>query len=121
MAVFKNPFFFIPCLVFVINQLFERIGKLYIPYVHAYLDDLMAMPVILGITLQIYQWIHPAREKFTFTATHVIVATAYVSLVFEWLLPMFSSTYTRDWLDLVCYGIGAVYFYWLVNRSYSAH
>ncbi|WP_373522332.1 magnesium citrate secondary transporter [Aquiflexum sp.] len=89
--------------------------KIFINYVHAYLDDLLAMPVILGITLQVYRWIHPLKEKFVFSKIQVLVGWAYFSFLFEFFLPRWSSTYTADIIDVLCYGLGAIAFYKLIN------
>ncbi len=117
MTVFKNPFFFIPVLIFTINQVLERYFELFIPIIHSYLDDLLAIPVILGITLQIYRKIHPQKDAFSFTKKQILVAVIYVSIVFELILPYFSSTYTSDIYDAVCYTLGAIYFFFLINQS----
>jgi hypothetical protein len=117
MSVIKNPFFLFPCMVFWINQFLERVLNIFIPYVHSYLDDLMAMPVILGITLQIYRWIHPLKNSFAFTKVQVFVGVVYVSLIFEVLLPLWYETYIMDIWDIPCYVIGAFYFYLLINRK----
>jgi uncharacterized membrane protein len=85
------------------------------------LDDLLAIPVILGMMLQIYKKIHPRRDKFIFTKTQILVAVIYVSVVFEWFLPRYSSTYIGDFWDVVCYVLGAVYFYFLVNQAATFH
>ncbi|HSJ69683.1 MAG TPA: hypothetical protein VK921_18520 [Anditalea sp.] len=116
MSVLKNPLFIFSCLVFWINQYLERIQEIYIPYVHAYLDDLLAMPVVLGITLQAFRWFHPLKDKFIFTKTHIILAVVYFSLIFEVILPMKSEIYTRDWWDVLCYALGALAFYYFINN-----
>jgi hypothetical protein len=116
MTVFKNPFFYIPVLIFAANQILERYFKLFIPLAHSYLDDLLAIPVILGITLQIYRKIHPRKDAFSFTKMQILVAVIYVSVVFEWILPRFSTIYTSDILDICCYFAGGVYFFFLINR-----
>ncbi len=115
MSIFKNPYFLAASLFFWVNQFLEKVLKIFIPYVHAYLDDLLAMPVILGITLQVFKWIHPLKDDFVFSKTQVLVGWAYLSFLFEFLLPKWSSTYTGDILDIVCYGLGAVAFYKLIN------
>ncbi len=120
MSVIKNPYFILPCLVFWINQYLERIEKIFLPYIHSYLDDLLAMPVILGITLQVYRWIHPSRSNFVFTKIQIVVAVVYISLLFEVLLPLYSSTYISDFLDVVCYVIGAVYFHKFINVPHGS-
>lgn len=114
MTVFKNPFFYILVLIFAVNQVLERYFKLFIPIAHSYLDDLLAIPVILGITLQIYRKIHPKKDAFSFTKIQILVAIIYVSVVFEWFLPRFSTTYTSDIFDVICYFVGGFYFYFLI-------
>lgn len=114
-SVFKNPYFLIACIIFWLNQFLEKVMKVFIPYIHAYLDDLMAMPVVLGITLQVFRWIHPLKQDFVFSKTQVLVGWAYFSFLFEFLLPKWSSTYISDILDVFCYGLGAIAFYKLIN------
>lgn len=115
MSVFKNPYFLIACLLFWTNQFLEKVMKVFIPYVHAYLDDLLAMPVILGITLQVFRWIHPLKDDFVFSKTQVAVGWLYFSFLFELVLPRWSPIYTADILDVLCYGLGALAFYKLIN------
>jgi hypothetical protein len=116
MSVFKNPFFILPCILFWINQYFEKVLGTFIPYVHSYLDDFLAMPVVLGLTLQIYQWIHPLRKDFVFSKVQVVVAVIYFAVIFEAFLPFWSDTYTMDVLDVFCYGLGTIWFYFLINK-----
>lgn len=115
MRVVKNPYFVIACLIFWMNQLLEKVFGIFVPWVHEYLDDLLAMPVVLGITLQVFQWIHPKKEKFRFSKIQVAVGWIYFSFLFEFLLPKYSERYTADVWDVFAYGIGAVAFYVLIN------
>jgi len=116
MSVLKNPYFLLPALLFWVNQYLERVEEIFIPFLHSYFDDLLAMPVVLGITLQVYRWIHPMKNGFVFTPTQVLVGFIYFSLLFEGLLPSWSATYTRDIWDIVCYFLGSVWFYFLINK-----
>lgn len=117
MSVFKNPFFILPCLLFWINQYLEKIQEIYIPLVNSYFDDFLAMPVVLGITLQIYHWIHPLKKRFIFTPLQILVAVLYFSVIFEGLLPLVSEVYIRDLWDILYYLLGAVWFYFLINKK----
>ena len=117
MTVLKKPHFWLPALVFWVNQYLEKIQEIFIPYMHRYLDDLLAMPVILGITLQLFRWAYRKKESFIFTKMQILVGTAYISFIFEVLLPQWSDRYTADPFDLLCYGLGAVYFYFFINRQ----
>lgn len=117
MSVLKNPHFWIPALLFWVNQYLEKVQGVFIPFVHSYFDDLLAMPVILGITLQVFRWIHRAKGAFVFTKIQILVGTAYISFLFEVLLPQWSDKYTADPWDVLCYGLGSVYFYFFINRG----
>ncbi|SEJ11746.1 hypothetical protein SAMN05192553_102468 [Cyclobacterium xiamenense] len=117
MPVYSNPWFLLPALTFWINQYLERVQGIYFPLVHSYLDDLLAMPVILGLTLQLYRWIHPRKERLVFSIKQVLVGFLYISLLFEVLLPAWSATYVRDPWDVGCYFLGSVYFYGLINKK----
>lgn len=117
MTIFKNPFFLTCCILFWINQFLERVLEIYIPYMHAYLDDLLAMPVVLGITLQVFRWIHPLKNTFRFTILQVVVGWAYFSFLFEYVLPKFSEVYTTDILDVLCYALGSWIFYEFINKK----
>ena len=116
MTVLKNPHVWLPALVFWVNQYVEKIQNIFIPYIHSYLDDLLAMPVILGISLQLFRWLYRSQASFVFTTFQIFVGTAYTSFIFEVLLPRWSDRYTADLWDVICYGIGAVYFYFFINR-----
>lgn len=116
MFVLKNPFFVAACLLFWVNQYLEKIQGIYLPFVHAYLDDILAMPVVLGITLQVFQWIHPKKSAFRFTPVQVIVGWLYFSFLFEFLLPKWSDIYVADPIDVLMYGLGCLLFYRLINR-----
>jgi hypothetical protein len=118
MTVFKNPFFYIPCLVFWVNQYFEKVQGIFIPFIHAYLDDLLAMPVVLGIALQVFRFIHPFKDNFIFTKVQVGIGVAYFAFLFEIVLPRWSATYTADIWDVLCYAIGAFIFYRFINITH---
>lgn len=117
MSVFRNPYFITCAVIFWLNQYLEKVKDIFIPYVHAYLDDLLAMPVVLGLTLQIMRWFHQKRNLYIFTKVQIGIAIIYFTIIFEVILPLKSDTYTRDWWDVVCYTIGAVAFYYLINKK----
>tara|TARA_R110002050_G_scaffold24128_1_gene64461 strand:+ start:1664 stop:2041 length:378 start_codon:yes stop_codon:yes gene_type:complete len=115
MSIIRNPYFWTPCILFWANQYLEKIQGLFLPFLHSYLDDLLAIPVVLGITLQIFRWIYAKNKQMVFCRKQVIIGLLYFGFLFEGLLPAWSSTYVRDPFDLVCYGIGAIYFWFFIN------
>ncbi|HSI75235.1 MAG TPA: hypothetical protein VK957_05060, partial [Lunatimonas sp.] len=65
----------------------------------------------------VFRYIYRNRKTFIFTKTQILIGTAYISFVFEVLLPQWSDRYTADPWDVLCYGLGAVYFYLFINRQ----
>lgn len=43
--------------------------------------------------------------------------TVYFSVIFELILPYYSSRYTRDFIDILAYGLGA-YIYSIYQSKY---
>ena len=116
--ILRNPLFLVCCILFWFNQAIERSG-IVLPFIHAYVDDLLAMPVVLGITLQVMRWLYPGGQLLVFSPVHVLVGWLYFSLLLEGLLPLLSTTYTADLWDILCYGIGSLAFYFWINRAQS--
>ena len=114
--LFKNPIFIFASLAFWVNQYLEKSLGIFVPIYHAYGDDLMAMPVVFGLCLQVMRWIHPLGSQLTFSRKQVIIGLAYFSIVFEIVLPLISKTYTADPLDVICYGLGTLVFLKFMNK-----
>ncbi|MDQ3192323.1 MAG: magnesium citrate secondary transporter [Bacteroidota bacterium] len=93
----------------------EKQFGIFIPFIHAYLDDFLCMPVVLTLTLYILQMILK-EERFRLSKYQVIFAIIYFSVMFELVLPAFSSKYTSDVMDIAAYLIGAFVFYKYINR-----
>ncbi|PZX58001.1 hypothetical protein LV85_00187 [Algoriphagus chordae] len=116
MGMFKNPIFIFASIAFWVNQYLEKSLGIFLPVYHSYGDDLMAMPVVFGICLQLMRCWHPAGGELTFSTKQVMIGLVYFSLVFEVLLPFKSTTYTADPLDVVCYVIGTLVFLKFMNK-----
>lgn len=111
----QEPIVWLSIVLFAINQMVERVWKIFIPYVHAYLDDLLCMPIILGLCTQIIQWIHPAKQYYHLSRNHIIISILFFSIVIELIYPfVYPESYTGDLFDVVCYTIGGLLFYQLV-------
>lgn len=115
-SLFKNPIFIFASVAFWVNQYLEKSLGVFVPIYHSYGDDLMAMPVVFGICLQAMRWWHPSGEGLTFTRKQVLIGLVYFSVVFEVFLPLISSNYTADPLDVLCYAIGSLVFLKFMNK-----
>lgn len=112
MKYLLRPLFILACTLFIINQLSES-QQIFLPYIHAYLDDLLCFPIVLTLILFLLRKIY-RNPHYRFTTTQIVFAVAYFSLVFEVFLPYFSANYRGDVWDVVAYGLGAwVFWKWM--------
>lgn len=114
--IISHPLVAMSMLLFWVNQILERVFHLHLPYVHAYLDDLLCMPVVLGISMQMMQYLRTSKSFYYLSKAHVVLAFGYISFMFEIVLPAFSPTYTSDPWDVLCYAAGSWAFYqWVIK------
>lgn len=112
---YTSKYFWCCLLLFVANQCVERLG-IHIPYVHAYLDDLLTAGIVLGFTLLIQQQVTYRNPNYVFNKAHSIVFVCWYALLFEVIFPSYDSRHYADWLDVFAYGIGAIGFHYLGNN-----
>ena len=116
MHILRNPVFLISAGLFWITYTLEYFKIFTWPFVHHYLDDLLAIPVILTLAVAVQrQWIY-RNPQYVLSKIQVIFAVLYLSIWFEGVLPVLSDKYTRDIWDILAYIIGAFVFYWFINR-----
>jgi len=116
-APLRHPLFVISVLLAAGNQLLERSG-IFLPIVHAYLDDLLCFPIVLPVGLAAYRFI--LRDaSYTLSHWQVWPAVVLYAVTFEWVLPSYSPIYTADPLDVVAYAVGASAFMLWINRPAS--
>lgn len=114
--LFKNPIFIFASIAFWANQYLEKSMGIFVPLYHSYGDDLMAMPVVFGLCLQLMRWFHAMGDQLTFSKKQVLIGLVYFSIVFEIVLPLVSKTYTADPIDVFCYGLGTIVFLKFMNK-----
>ena len=106
----------IPYLTFVANQIgmFDFLNS---SFVSSYLNDLLALPIILHLAIIPMKYIVYKNDEHTLGITNIIITFIAVSVVFEWLLPAQNKQYIADYLDVVCYATGSVWFYFAVDKK----
>lgn len=120
MYILRNPIFVISASIFWVTYTFEYFQIFTLPFVHYYLDDLLALPVILTLAVAAQrQWIY-RNPCYTLSKTQVVFAVIYVSVLFEGILPAFSVKYNRDAWDILAYILGAGLFYRFINKRQPA-
>ena len=116
-TILLHPLFLICSFLYIVNQLIERVYHIHLPIVHAYLDDVLCMPVVLTVTLAAMQKLY-GKPDMCLSRNQVIGTVLYFALVLEITLPYYApGIYTADSLDVLFYGIGAFAFYYIIQRK----
>ena len=118
MPLFLSPFFIACCTLFVLHQVLQLAFGIYIPLVHAYLDNLLSMPIILTLLVAERRYLFKRGVHYQFSFAEVVIATVYVSVVSEFLLPLLSNRFVYDPVDFVFYFLGtSLYLFSLHGKS----
>ncbi|MBS1527765.1 MAG: hypothetical protein JST19_19125, partial [Bacteroidetes bacterium] len=73
-------------------------------------------PVIANIGLWFQRVFLIKSDYYIQSSGQVIFVVVYVGLLFEVILPLISKRYTADWIDVLLYGAGGFFFYWVMNK-----
>lgn len=95
-------------LLFAAQFAAQRMG-LHVPWVHAYLDDLLCMPLMLFPVLLLFR--RRFGEGYTFPPVYLILTWVALCMVFEIIVPLRNPHFTADDRDMLCYGLGGVLFW----------
>lgn len=87
-----------------------------LPIINGYIGDALAIPVIANLGLWFQRVFIIRSNYYVLGIKHVVFIVIYVSLVFEGLLPLLSKTFTADWIDVLLYTIGGLFFYLVMNK-----
>jgi hypothetical protein len=118
MRTLRHPLFLLCALLFCLNRALE-LGQVYIWPLYAYLDDLLCLPLTLGIILAV-QRAYFRNDSMTVPVAHIAFAVTALSLFFEALLPLYKGLYTADVLDVGVYALGALVFHLYINKPLAA-
>lgn len=113
----KHPLIFFSILAFFIHQIIEKGFNFSVPVLHAYLDDLVCIPITLGMATQVIQWIHPLKELYYLNKTAVILSVLFYCILFEGILPFYNPlVFTADWIDIIMYAVGGFLYYQIISK-----
>ena len=114
-AFLTRPLLLLLVAVFFINQVFDHTG-VYIPFVHAYLDDVLTIPLSATLILFVQRFVTYRSPAYTLPMWQVVFLWAVFSVWFEWYLPQQSAAFVRNWWDILAYAVGGVLFVWKLNK-----
>jgi hypothetical protein len=119
MKTLLNRWFITGCLIWIIVITARKLGYP-LPLINGYIDDAFAIPVIANLGLWFQRVFIIKNNYYVLAPWHIIFIVIYVSLTFEGLLPVLSKTYTADWIDVLLYIFGGVFFYCVMNKPLSS-
>ncbi|WP_157472255.1 hypothetical protein [Neolewinella persica] len=82
------------------------------PWVDAYLDPLLALPILLGLLLFERRLIFRIQRL---SLLEVCLVSIVLMLIFEEGFPRWEPAFVRDYYDYIAYLFGSVYFWYAVN------
>ncbi|CAG5086650.1 hypothetical protein [Parvicella tangerina] len=110
MKKFINILFVFSWLIYLVLFIAKK-QEISLPYfISCYAADLLAIPLVLGLISVILKK-YTANPYFELSAIKVLFACTYFSLLFEWILPSYSSNYISDPIDVLCYFVGGGCYY----------
>ena len=116
MKVLKSPVFIICTLLFILHQLMQKVMDIHFPLFDRYLDNLLAMPIILTLLMIERRYLLGRKGVYQLSVLEIVIATGVIILVAEIVFPLLSRDFTTDWWDVLFYSLGSLVFYFTINR-----
>lgn len=111
----RYPLLFLLLALYVVH-LVLKFGRVPVPlFFSHYFADLLCMPLLLSCAALFMRWLKGDPGLYL-SGAMILVASLYVSLAFECVLPLFFQRYTADIWDVVMYGVGGGLFFVFQKR-----
>ncbi|WP_432672172.1 hypothetical protein [Flavobacterium sp. SM2513] len=114
--MFKKVVYGIMAVIAVVIYSMQRMDLPLPAFVNNYVNDLLCMPLILGVLTFIIRRLKKDKY-FTFPLLFVLFIASYYSVYFEYYLPKENARYTADWIDVALYFIGAIAYFLLEDKK----
>ncbi len=102
--------------LFIAGEIFSYLNIYQPRWIKNYLNDLLCMPIVLGICLKVLHFIKKDRS-IRISLFSALSLAAFYSLYFEVILPRFMERYTADIFDTVLYFTGALLFFFMQESA----
>lgn len=118
-SVLLQPFFVVCSALLIAHQIAQKILHYPIPWIDAYLDPLLCMPILLSIFLADQRW-KRSNINYYFSYADLIVITLIFAIIFEFLFPKWKKDFTSDYQDIIYYFTGSFLFYFFNKNNTQA-
>ena len=116
MEILKSPVFVISCILFGAHQALQKLFHISLPFLDLYLDNLLAMPIILTLLLAERRFLFKRGKQYRLPVLDVVIATIYIIFIAEVIFPLLSERFATEWWDVLFYVLGSILFLLTINR-----
>lgn len=116
LAAMRNQWFLCLLAVFLLHQFVQKILGLSSPFIDAYLDDVLCIPLFL----QLWNW----EKRFLFGQKNYrvnlwdsLILTSALALLFEFGFTKLSTAFTYDNFDFIAYFLGWLLYWGIVFKD----
>lgn len=116
------PNWFIIALAVVgLHQFVQKICGISIPLIDSYLDALLFMPIALHLLLWEQRLLFSKGHHYTFSKPKLFLYWLVMSIIAEYLFPIWHHGFTADIIDVLCYALGTLAFNLIGNKPAKAY
>lgn len=94
--------------LFIVNKCLEIFEVKTVEIISSYLDDLLFLPITLWFTRTVIRIFK--SEEFNFKIGHYVFIWAYISVMFEFIIPKWKLYFVSDPIDIFVYALGTLLF-----------
>jgi len=109
MKLIRIIYFPIMCILAMTIYLGQILNYTIPGLINDYFNDLMCMPIVLKMCQSAIRYMKSNPSLVIPLALQLSITTMYC-IYFELVLPKYTSRYTGDWLDVVMYIFGMLFF-----------
>ncbi|MDP1812357.1 MAG: hypothetical protein Q8K66_13225 [Sediminibacterium sp.] len=104
-------------ILYVINFFLKRNG-IFCGFSKYYLNDILFIPVVIGIMILIEK--KSGIVNFKIGVKELFIIIIFASVFFEGFLPLIDKRQTGDILDVGCYALGGIIYFFVNYKYFSA-
>lgn len=114
---FIDPFFIFYCFSWFLIRFTRHSGHA-IPYLNNWLTDFVFVPLIVHASSIFGYFILHLKTPHRYPLSQILLLSLMVALVFEYIMPKYTSYNTADFMDVLAYLLGGLFYYY-VHQQYT--
>lgn len=101
------------------HQVAQQVFHIKTPLIDSYLDPFLGIALLLFMFKleRFYLWKRKIAELSILEISLVVFIVACIS---EFVFPILSNDFTKDYFDLLAFAMGGMFFYFTMNKTHKA-